>query len=89
MLLGLSGSLVSDSVYCSTCVPESLAHRAEHYYASLLNVLRFWHQQKLRPSLTGSAGPRVSPESQLWPHDGSLEKTLMLGEIEGRRRRER
>ena len=68
MPLGLSGSLVSDSVYCSTCVPESLAHRAEHYYASLLNVLRFWHQQKLRPSLTGSAGPRVSSESQLWPH---------------------
>lgn len=68
MLLGLRGSLVSDSVYCSPCVPESPAHGAEHYYASLLNVLRFWHQQKLRPSLTGSAGPRVSPEGQLWPH---------------------
>lgn len=39
--MGLSGSLVSDSVYCSTCVPESLAHRAEHYYPSFLNILRF------------------------------------------------
>lgn len=41
MLVGLSGSLVSDSVCCSTCVIESLAHRAEHYYPSLLSVLRF------------------------------------------------